>query len=310
MTLDVAELDGLGVKIVVVQLREPRRLGERDHDYGGTVNVNGHVRGRVGRSGPDRDRLRVLLRASSSQTSTNGHTDFAIVDQLGTQIVGEGSHDVTGDHGANNGVGSGMIDISNTGSIQYAIQTATGIARDNLDNASGIMISDYQPGDRVEMRVDEYGQYGAKFPAELRDAMTYIIDSPDAISMYNVAGTRRSIPQDDGFGEGKINDSIVVAIVGENGGTATDLTGMDLSGVDLAYPQGNVIDVTVDQAFDPDVRTACHWVGVLTRGGYRGRDQGRPRPARSSGRDVTEVSATEVNGRSLSTISSQTARHS
>ena len=65
-------------------------------------------------------------------------------------------------------VGSGTIDISNTGSIQYAIQTATGIARDNLDNASSIMISDYQPGDRVEMRVGEYGRYGAKFPASCR----------------------------------------------------------------------------------------------------------------------------------------------
>ena len=95
---------------------------------------------------------------------------------------------MTGDHGANNGVGSGTIDISNTGSIQYAIQTATGIARDNLDNANTIMITDYQPGNRVEMRVDEYGQYGAKFPAESRDAMTYIIDSPDAISAYNEAG--------------------------------------------------------------------------------------------------------------------------
>ena len=169
------------------------------------------------------------------------------VDQLGTEILGEGSHDVTGDHGANNGVGSGTIDISNTGSIQYAIQTATGIARDNLDNASSIMISDYQPGDRVEMRVDEYGQYGSKFPAELRDAMTYIVDSPDAISMYNEAGYSPAIPQDAGFGGGG-DVSIVVAIVGENGGTATDLTGMDLSGVDRLYPQGNVIDVTVDQA--------------------------------------------------------------
>ena len=63
------------------------------------------------------------------------------------------------------------------------------------------MITDYQSGDRVEMRVDEYGQYGAKFPAELRDAMTYIIDSPDAISMYNEAkGYSPAIPQDAGFG--------------------------------------------------------------------------------------------------------------
>ena len=250
VTLDVAELDGLGVKIVdtsnSVNLVDSVSAIT---GYGGAVNVN-RVTFEAESDGQDLTGIDFASYPGqeAANLSRNGHTDLLIsVDQLGTQIVGEGSHDVTGDHGANNGVGSGTIDISNTGSIQYAIQTATGIARDNLDNASSIMITDYQSGDRVEMRVDEYGQYGAKFPAELRDAMTYIIDSPDAISMYNEAGYSPAIPQDDGFGGGG-DVSIVVAIVGENGGTATDLTGMDLSGVDRLYPQGNLIDVTVDQA--------------------------------------------------------------
>ena len=64
------------------------------------------------------------------------------------------------------------------------------------------MITGYQSGDRVEMRVDEYAQYGAKFPAELRDAMTYIVDSPEAISAYNESGNSPAISQDAGFGAG------------------------------------------------------------------------------------------------------------
>ena len=109
------------------------------------------------------------------------------------------------------------------------------------------MITDYQSGDRVEMRVDEYAQYGAKFPAESRDAMTYIVDSPEAISAYNESGNSPAIPQDAGFGAGG-DVSIVVAIVGENGGGALDLTGMNLAGVDRLYPMGDAVSVTLDQA--------------------------------------------------------------
>ena len=36
---------------------------------------------------------------------------------------------------------------------------------------------------------------------------------------------------------------------------------MDLSGVDQLYPQGNLIDVTVDQASIQMLRTRLHWAG-------------------------------------------------
>ena len=138
VTLDVAELDGLGVKIVdtsnSVNLVDSVSAIT---GYGGTVNVN-RVTFEAESDGQDLTGIDFASYSGqeAANLSRNGHTDLLIsVDQLGTEIVGNGSHDVTGDHGANNGVGSGAIDISNTGSIQYAIQTATGIARDNLDNA-------------------------------------------------------------------------------------------------------------------------------------------------------------------------------
>ena len=150
--------------------------------------------------------------------------------------MGNGSHDVTGDHGANNGVGLGTIDISNTGSIQYAIQTATGIARDNLDNADTIMITDYQSGDRVEMRVDELQQVRGQVPGRVagRDDLHRRLPGRD---QYVQRGRLLACdPTGRRLGGGG-DVSIVVAIVGENGGTATDLTGMDLSGVDGCTPR-------------------------------------------------------------------------
>ena len=51
--------------------------------------------------------------------------------------------------------------------------------------------------------------------------MTYIIDSPDAISMHNEPVTPLSHRTRLRRGRRRL---LVVAIVGENGGTATDLT--------------------------------------------------------------------------------------
>ena len=132
VTLNVAELSGLGVKFV--EAHHSVNLVDSVSaitGYGGTIDVN-RVTFEAESDGQD---LTGIDFASydgeqAANLSVNGYSNVLIsVDQLGTEIVGAGSHDVTGDHGANNGVGSGTIDTSNTGSIQYAIQTATGIAR-------------------------------------------------------------------------------------------------------------------------------------------------------------------------------------
>ena len=141
VTLDVTELDGLGVKIVDT----PNSVNLVDSvsaitGYGGTVSVN-RVTFEAESDGQDLTGIdfNSYYGQQPANLSTNDHTNVQVsADQLGTEIVGTGTYHVTGDHGANNGVGSTDPALSNTGSVQVTGDPDgdPGYREGCLDNAS------------------------------------------------------------------------------------------------------------------------------------------------------------------------------